>query len=167
MVAFEDETWVSLYPKIEAEWMKRGTQRRVVTPGYNKRRNTFITLLWPKRSRNGFIFNTYAKRRSKEYKLHLSNLLQHAKRRGAKRVILFVNHAPCHKTKKVERFIREHPVLRVKLLPKRAPNLNPVERLVNMPFKSVVCTNRSYSDIDDVIRAGRRSPMKYKRTFGT
>ena len=167
MVAFEDETWVSLYPKIEAEWMKRGTQRRVVTPGYNKRRNTFVTLLWPKRSRNGFIFNTYAKRRSKEYKLHLSNLLQHAKRRGAKRVILFVDHSPCHKTKKVERFIREHPVLRVKLLPKRAPNLNPVERLVNKPLKSVVCADLSYSDIDDVIRAGRRFLTKYKRTFGT
>jgi hypothetical protein len=147
--------------------MKKGYQRRVVTPGYNKRRNTFITLFWPKRKSNGFIFNTYAKRRSREYKLHLSNLLQHARRRGAKKVILFADHAPCHKTKNVETFIREHPTLKVKLLPKRAPNLNPVERLVNKPLKSVVCTNRSYSDIDDVIRAGRRFLTKYKQTFGT
>jgi hypothetical protein len=86
MVAFEDETWVSLYPKVEAEWMKRGHQRRVVTPGYNQRRNTFITLFWPKRRRNGFIFNTYSKRRSRESKLHhLSNLLQYARRHRAKR----------------------------------------------------------------------------------
>jgi hypothetical protein len=28
MVAFEDETWTSLYPKVEAEWMERGYQRR-------------------------------------------------------------------------------------------------------------------------------------------
>jgi hypothetical protein len=147
--------------------MEKGYQKKkVVTPGYNQRRNTFITLFWPKR--NGFIFNTYAKRRSREYKLHLSNLLQHAKMRRAKKVILlFVDHAPCHKTKNVERFIREHPILEVKMLPKRAPNLNPVERLVNKPLKSVVCTNRSYSNIDDVIRAGRRFLTKYKQTFGT
>jgi hypothetical protein len=146
--------------------MPRGEQRRVLTPGYNKRRNTFITLFWPKR-RDGLVFNTYPKRRSREYKLHLSNLLEHAKRRGAKRVILFADHAPCHKTKNVKKFIKEHPMLRMKLLPKRAPNLNPVERLVNKPLKSAVCTNRSYSDIDDVIRAGRRFLTKYKRTYGT
>jgi hypothetical protein len=146
--------------------MPRGEQRRVLTPGYNKRRNTFITLFWPKK-KNGLVFNTYPKRRSREYKLHLSNLLQYAKRRDAKRVILFADHAPCHKTKNVKKFIKEHPMLRVKLLPKRAPNLNPVERLVNKPLKSAVCTNRSYSDIDDVIRAGRRFLTKYKRTYGT
>jgi hypothetical protein len=146
--------------------MPRGEQRRVLTPGYNKRRNTFITLFWPKK-RNGLVFNTYAKRRSREYKLHLSNLLQYAKRRDAKKVILFADHAPCHKTKNVKKFIKEHPMLRVKLLPKIAPNLNPVERLVNKPLKSAVCTNRSYSDIDDVIKAGRRFLTKYKRTYGT
>lgn len=146
--------------------MPRGVQKRVLTPGYNKRRNTFITLLWPKRSR-GLVFNTYPKRRSREYKLHLSNLLQHARRRRAKKVILFVDHAPCHKTKNVKRFIRKHPMLKVKLLPKRAPNLNPVERLVNKPLKSAVCTNRAYSNIDDVIRAGCRFLTKYKRTLRT
>ena len=146
--------------------MPRGEQKRVLTPGYNKRRNTFITLVWPKK-RNGFIFNTYPKRRSREYKLHLSNLLQYAKRRRAKKVILLADHAPCHKTKNAKRFIRQHPTLRVKLLPRRAPYSYPVERLVNKPLKSAVCTNRSYSDIDDVIRAGRRFLTKYKRTFGT
>lgn len=146
--------------------MPRGEQRRVLTPGYNKRKNTFITLFWPKK-RNGFVFNTYAKRTSREYKLHLSNLLQHARRREAKKVILFVDHAPCHKTKNVKKFVREHPMLKVKMLPKRAPNLNPVERLVNKPLKSAVCTNRSYSDIDDVIRAGRRFLTKHKQTLGT
>jgi transposase len=147
--------------------MPRGEQKRVLTPGHNKRRNTFVTLFWPKKKKNGFVFNTYAKRTSREYKLHLSNVLQHAKRRGAKRVILFADHAPCHKTKNVKRFIRQHQILKVKLLPKKAPNLNPVERLVNKPLKSAVCTNRSYSDIDDAIRAGRILLTKYKLTYGT
>ena len=56
--------------------MPRGEQRRVLTPGYNQRRNTFITLFWPKR--NSFIFNTYPKRRRREYEHDLSNLIQHA-----------------------------------------------------------------------------------------
>ncbi len=41
----------------------------------------------------------------------------------------------------MKRFIRERPMLKARLLPKRTPNLNPVERLVNKP-KSAVCTNR-------------------------
>lgn len=163
---FEDETWTSLYPKVEAEWMARGSQRRIPTPGYNRRRNAFVTLFWPKR-RNGFIFNTYPKRRSREFKLHLSNLIQCANRRRAKKLILFVDHAPCHKTKNVKKFIRQHRILKVKLLPKRAPNLNPVERLVNKPLKSAVCTNRSYRNIDDVLAETRIFLMKHKRTLGT
>jgi hypothetical protein len=133
--------------------------------GHNRRRNVFVTLLWPKKQ--GFVWNRFQKRRSREFKRHLSNLLQYAKRHRAKRVVLFVDHAPCHKTKNVKRFIRAHPILRVKRLPKRAPNLNPVERLVNKPLKSAVCTNRSYSRIDDVIKAGRRFLTKYKQTLGT
>ncbi|MDG6937971.1 MAG: transposase [Nitrososphaerota archaeon] len=62
-----------------------------------------------------------------EYKLRPSNLLQRVKR-----IIIFADHAPCHKTKNVKKLIRERrSVLRVKLLPKKAPNLNPVERLVD------------------------------------
>lgn len=144
--------------------MMKGRQERIVTPGFNRRRNTFITLFWPKKK---FIFNTFEKRRSREFKLHLSNILQYAKRHRIKKVILFLDHAPCHKTKTVKRFMRKHPVLKTKRLPKRAPNLNPVERLINKPLKSSVCTNRSYSSIDDVVRKERLFLRKYQRTFGT
>jgi len=81
--------------------MEKGHQKKVITPGYNARRNTFITLFWSKKRKvkvkkknNAFIFNTYPKRRSREFKLHLSNVIQYARRRGASKVILFVDHAP-------------------------------------------------------------------------
>ncbi len=131
--------------------MKKGEQERVVTPGYNKRRNVFVTLFWPKKY--GFVFNKFRKRRSREFKLHLSNVLQHAKRHGVKRIILFMDQAPCHKTSNVRRYMRVHGILRSKLLPKRAPKLNPTEWIVNRPLKSVVCSNRSYQGIDDLDRA--------------
>ena len=103
--------------------MKKGVQERVLTPGRNRRRNVFVTLFWPKK--NGFVWNRFAKRRSREFKLHLSNLIQYAKRHGAKRVILFADHAPCHKTKNVRRFIRDHPILRVRRLPKEGSEAEP------------------------------------------
>lgn len=144
--------------------MMKGHQERIPTPGFNRRRNTFITLFWPKKR---FIFNTFEKRRSREFKLHLSNILHYARRHHIKKIILFLDHAPCHKTKTVKRFIRKHPVLKTKRLPKKAPNLNPVERLINKPLKSAVCTNRSYYSIDHVVREEHRFLRKYQRTFGT
>ena len=129
--------------------MKKGCQERVLTPGYNKRRNVFVTLFWPKKY--GFVWNRFEKR-SREFKLHLSNVLQHAKRHGTKKVILFMDHAPSHKTKNVRSFIRRHEVLRSRLLPKKAPQLNPTEWIVNRPLKSVVCSNRSYKSMDEVDR---------------
>ena len=128
--------------------MKKGHQEKILTPGYNKRKNVFVTLFWPKKY--GFVWNKFAKRRSREYKLHLTNVIQHAKRRGAKKIILFMDHAPCHKTKNVRKFIREHKILTTRLLPKRAPQLNPTEWIVNRPLKSVVCSSRSYKSIDEV-----------------
>jgi hypothetical protein len=165
MVAFEDETWTSLYPKVEAEWMEKGEQRRILTPGYNRRRNVFVTLFWP--VRYGFVFNRYEKRRSREFKRHLANLIGYAERHGMRKIILFVDYAPCHKTANVRRFIREHPILKIKLLPKRAPKLNPVERKINRPLKAAVCTNRSYKDINELSIETGNFLRKYQRTFGT
>lgn len=130
--------------------MKKGLQEKVITPGYNRRTNLFITLFWPRK--NGYIFNKFEKRRSKEFKLHLSNLLQYVKRRKAKRVILFLDHALCHKTKAVKRLIRRYKIFRVIFLPKKAPELNPAERIINSPLKAFVSTNHSYSNIDEVNR---------------
>jgi hypothetical protein len=147
--------------------MEKGKQKRVLTPRKNKRRNTFITLLWPER-KNGLFFNTYPKRRSKEFKHHLSNVLQHAKRLGAKKIIVFVDHATCHKSPGTKRFIRNHKsILKVKLLAKRAPRLNPVEGDVNRPLKSFVRTNKSHPDIEAVVEETRSFLRNYRRTLGT
>jgi len=127
--------------------MKKGHQERILTPGYNRRINIFITLFWPKK---GYIFNRFEKRRSREFKFHLSNLFQYAKRRGSKRVILFLDHANYHKTKTVKRLIRRYRIFRVRLLPKKAPELNPIERAINSPLKAFVCSNRSYTTMHEV-----------------
>ena len=40
---------------------------------------------------------------------------------------------------------------KVKFLPRKAPRLNLVEKLVNAPMKSVACPNRSHRGIEEVI----------------
>jgi len=32
MVAFEDETWTELCPRVDAKWMRKGRQERIATP---------------------------------------------------------------------------------------------------------------------------------------
>lgn len=149
--------------------MKKGSQEMIPTPGYNRRTNVFITLFWPKK--HGFIYNAFKKRRSREFKLHLSNLVQYAGRHGIKkRIILFVDHAPCHKAKNVRRLIhsgRKYGIIRMRLLPKRAPKLNPTEWVVNRPLKSMVCTNRAYRDMDELNRNVTEFLRKYRRKLRT
>lgn len=164
LVAFQDETWTELYPRIEARWMQKGKQDRIDTPGFNKRRNVFVTLFWPKKR---FVYNIFEKRRSKEFKKHLSNVIAYARRHKMKKVILFIDHATYHKTKNVKKFIREHPILRVKFLPRRAPKLNPVEKLVNAPMKSTVCSNRCYYRTDELTESTSRFLRRYKHNLCT
>lgn len=166
LVAFQDEAWTELYPRIEAKWMEKGKQEKVDTPGYNRRRNVFVTLFWPKKE---FAYNTFEKRRSKEFKRHLSNVIAYARRRrhGMKKVIIFIDHATYHKTKNVKKYIKEHPILKVKFLPKRAPNLNPVEKLVNAPMKSVVCSNRCYHSTNELVESTHEFLRRHKHNLCT
>ena len=82
-----------------------------------------------------------------------------------KRIILFIDHATYHKTKNVKKFIREHPMLKVKFLPMGAPHLNPVEKLVNASIKSVVCSNRSYRSIEEVMTNTHRFFREYRNSY--
>ncbi len=144
--------------------MKLGYQEEVDTPGYNKRRNVFVTLFWPKKR---FVYNTFEHRRSREFKRHLANVNAYARRHRMKKIILFIDHATYHKTENVKKFIRKHSILKVKFLPKRAPNLNPVEKLVNAPIKSAVCTNRCHYRIDDLIESTHTFLRRYRRSLCT
>ena len=88
--------------------MKKGFRKKYSPPATTRGRRLRDALLAKK---YGFVWNKFQKRRSREYKLRLTNVIQHAKRRGAKKVILFMDHAPCHKTKNVRKIIREHGIL--------------------------------------------------------
>ena len=163
-MAFQDEKWVDLLPKVERCLAKRGSRPIVPTLGYTKRVNCFVTLFWP---RKNIAWNTFPRRRNREFRRHLSGVVAYAERRKLRRVILFVDHASSHGTPEVKKFLREHPVLRVKWLGKKDPNSNPVELLVNKRLSSAVCVNRCHADLPAATIATRRFLYKYNSIYAT
>lgn len=131
---------------------------QIPTLGYTARRNFFISLVWPDKK---IIWNCFKKRRNIEFRKHLSNLVAYAKRHKIKRIILFIDHATYHKTPAVKKFVKEHPILRVKFLGKKDPNSNPVELQVNKKMYSAVSVNKSYKNVKELEEAGRKYLMKY------
>ena len=70
-------------------------------------------------------------------------------------------------SRKTERFIEEEKQsedwLTVIFLPKRSPNLNPVETKVNRDLKKDICANHNYQTEENLINAVR----KYLRCVGS
>ena len=146
--------WLELNPIIGPGWMPRGEQRRVPTPGVNERINTFITLLWPSKRK---LYNIRKRRRSREFKEHLRNLLRYMKRHGLKRLILIMDNATIHRSRETRRFLERHTgAITLFYLPRYSPRLNEVEGRVNRPLKRDICTNHNYQRMDDLENAARR-----------
>lgn len=163
-MAFQDEKWVDLLPRVWKAWAPKGSDVRVPTLGYTKRVNCFITLFWP---RKNIITNCFSRRRNIEFRKHLSNIVAYAKRHRLKKVILFIDDASYHKTPQVEKFVRQHPVLSIKTLPGKDPNSNPVECLVNKRLASAVCVNRCHEGLAALKLETKKFLRMYNSIYAT
>lgn len=134
--------------------MPRGEQRRVSTPGVNRRINTFVTLLWPSKKK---LYSIRRRRRSREFKEHLQQLLRYLKRHGLKRIILIIDNATTHRSRETRQFLEKHAEeITPFYLPKYSPRLNEVEGRVNRHLKRDVCTNHNHRSIEDLEKATRK-----------
>ena len=80
-----------------------------------------------------------------------------------KRFILVTDNASFHVSRKTKQFIeKQSNWLTVISLPKRSPNLNPVETKMNRNLKKDVCANHNYQTEKRLINAVR----KYLRSMG-
>ncbi len=81
-----------------------------------------------------------------------------------KRFILVTDNASFHVSRKTKQFIENQlDWLTVIFLPKRSPNLNPVETRVNRNLKKDVCANYNYPTEENLVNAVRR----YLRRIGS
>jgi hypothetical protein len=123
--------------------MMKGEQQKVFHKGSNIKINAFITLLYPS---NKIKFKISKSRTSTDFIDHLRNIGDYVKKNKIKRFILVTDNATFHVSRKTKQFIENQlHWLTVIFLPKRSPNLNPVETRVNRNLMKDVCANRSHT----------------------
>jgi transposase len=149
-VLFEDETDVRRLPPLRAMWMRRGEQARVSVPSGNAKFALYGVL----DPLSGETFTApYPKGRSD----HTESFLEALMGRFSGEVVLVWDQASWHTSKAVERVVAGYDRLRVLLLPKRAPQENPVEDLWRA-LKRVVAANLARGL--DVLKEACRSFFK-------
>ncbi len=121
---YEDEVDIHLNPKLGADWMLRGKQKKVVTPGQNRKHYIAGAL----HAGTGNV--TYVASDSKDTDLFLS-LLKTLKRtyRRAKSITLILDNYIIHKSKKAQRWLASNPKFIVLFQPVYSPWVNRIERL--------------------------------------
>ena len=132
----------------------KGEQQKIYHKGSNRKINAFITLLYPS---NKIKFKISKSRTSTDFIDHLRNIGSYIKKSKIKRFILVTDNASFHVSRQTKQFIENQlDWLTVIFLPKRSPNLNPVETRVNRNLKKDVCANHNYGTEENLIKAVRR-----------
>ncbi|MGC2681356.1 MAG: transposase [Candidatus Nitrosopolaris sp.] len=141
--------------------MMKGEQQKIYHKGSNRKINAFITLLYPS---NKIKFKISKSRTSADFINHLRSIGNYLKKNKIKRFILVTDNATFHVSRKTKQFIENQlHWLTVIFLPKRSPNLNPVETRVNRNLKKDVCANHNYGTEENLTNVVRR----YLRCIGS
>ncbi|EBP6370337.1 IS630 family transposase [Salmonella enterica] len=122
-VFYQDEVDIDLNPKIGADWMPKGQQKRIATPGQNQKHYLAGAL----HSGTGRVHYVSGSSKSSDLFISLLETLRRTYRR-AKTITLGADNYIIHKSRKVERWLEENPKFRLLFLPMYSPWLNPIER---------------------------------------
>lgn len=132
-ILVEDETTFRRLPPLRQMWMRRGQQAHVAVPESNGKFSLYGVL----EVRTGETFvEAYPKGKSRYTKAFLESVME----RFSGKVLLIWDHAQWHTSKAVEQVLAQYDRLEVLLLPKRAPQENPVEDLWR-ELKRIVAAN--------------------------
>jgi transposase len=150
-----------LKPYITSIYMLKGEQQKIIHNGANGKVNAFITLLYPL---NKVKFKISKSRTSQDFIDHLRNVKRYVKSNRVKRFILVIDNASFHVSRKTKYFLNKQAQwLTIIYLPKRSPNLNPVETKVNRNLKKDICANHNYQSEENLIVA----VTKYLKSIGS
>jgi len=135
----EDESTFRLLPLIRSMWMKVGHQSRIVVPsGWNKCFRVFGAL----NIRTGeWHYRIFDKACSSQFISFLSDLLNAY---PGSPIYVILDNSSIHHSQETEAWLSLHPRIKLLPLPKRSPQMNPVEK-VWWKCKDFVSANRYLS----------------------
>jgi transposase len=159
---FADELDISLLPKVGYQWMPKGEQVEVMTPGTNEKRylagaldltaGTITHCVWYRKQTGLFLDLLEALDRT-----HPAPLFSH--------LTVVADNAKLHHAQKVQQWLAAHPRFELLYLPTYCPRANPIERAFGDVHDK--CTRnhtrkRMWHLVQDVTRPLRRNgPWRY------
>lgn len=143
---WEDEADIDLNPRIGSDWMLRGTQRTVMTPGKNKKRYIAGAM----DARTGNMVWTWGDR--KNTGLFISLLKKLLRTYAAKKTIhVMLDNYSIHSSKRLKAWLAEHgAAFRLHFLPPYCPDENPIEVSAWRVMHVGVTYNHQCSDLDEL-----------------
>lgn len=120
---FIDELDIHLLPKIGYEWMLKGTQLEVMTPGTNQKQYLAGALDYL----TGKMVHVVGERKNRWLVI---DLLRRVERQfpTATKIYLVADNYRIHKAKAVQEWLANHPRFEIVWLPSYCPKANPIER---------------------------------------
>jgi transposase len=140
-VLVEDETDLLLFPPLRAGWARQGEAAQVWLTGWNARRVVFGALDLGSGRR---LFVVREHQRSADFQLLLTRLREHY----ADRPIAVLLDEDTSHTAKGSQELAARLNIRLLWLPKRAPELNPMDTLWGQA-KDLLSANRQYETIEE------------------
>lgn len=146
-----DETTLSLHPPLRACWMKRGQQKRIPTPGSQRRHHVVGAYDW---LTDHIIWTTPARKNTESFVAFLEHLFTVCY--PTQRIVLVMDNASFHKSAPAWAALSlfEHR-LRVVWLPPYCSTLNPIERFWRH-LKDHVCVDKLFPTIEKLVIAVER-----------
>ncbi len=147
VAVFQDEVDVNLNPRIGSQWMLRGDQAEVSTPGNNVKRYLCGSLVW---GTGTLLLSPPGKRRNADLFIeHLDDL--RSRLRGYRKIHVICDNAAFHDCRKVEMYLaRWGHRIEIHFLPKYAPETNPIER-VWWHMHETITRNHRCQSIDELL----------------
>jgi transposase len=124
-VFFADELDISLLPKIGYQWMPKGEQLEVLTPGTNEKR--YLAGAWDL-CRGTIIHRVWWRKTHGLFLDLLATLDQAYPPSQFTRLYVVVDNYKIHKAQAVERWLATHPRFELLFLPTYCPKASPIER---------------------------------------
>lgn len=123
-VFYEDEVDIALNPKLGADWMPRGQQKKVVTPGQNTKHYLAGVL----HAKTGKVLYVSGMQKTSELFIRMLERLRNHYR-GAKTITLILDNYIIHKSRKVQAWLLKNPKFELLFQPVYSPWINKIELL--------------------------------------